>query len=789
MLHVLSRAMADAGAAPAAPTAANPDLAAPAWLVLPEDNPDAASDADLAACATGLVAALRSGDSAVQTVAAQQITKFAELVMDDDTAANPRTVAALVTAGAVAALVQLLRSPAEVAAPATDALGLLMHASEIARRASLDDVEIDTMMQLLHESADKEHLPEVAYLLNMFTMCDEWIDSLSPASVIVSRILALPFIKTAGVRVASYLFASVEALVNKQPSFRHDVIPLHLSLLVELLGPQEGANCHAIDLAQMLCKLVQFMQTHDDFDFEAFDEAGGYVSCVESLGHFYRQLTLSSVDLEVTTDVTRVLSTAYANCPVLRPRFQHLLLSSPGALAGAVFGVQCAFEQNAADSRILCGFLDALRDSRSPEAFLLDTHFAACCLVSEGIILHPAYTAMIKRFKSDWRTTRGLRALARPLQHQRLAAAVTLSSMCGSDVQFTRILVAGDRLELLVAALIDLALDRFLEQTPQTNSRDSQMHGLGNAVCQLVEKAGLARIAAAADTDADETPAKRRRIQGGGAMLCASDVNVKRRDSTVLLIAGRPFYVNGALLETKSVVLADALSSVETLDPIAIALPNAVPDAQQYALFHAAVEHAYTGTVASDPAAESLLPLWCLGDHLQMDELCAWCVKRLVPVLAKDAALLERAWTTALARPDVGRSDASGDRMRWAMHALWRGWRSWNPEPSGLTSVSGSHCSNACTTAARQRSYRLRSWCACCARRYWRTSPNTRHPLLTKRRDAQGCTPAASAAAGSSRRCNPHVSLRFHFYLPVQRSLAARSAPLPAHPRASMQAA
>jgi hypothetical protein len=40
-----------------------------------------------------------------------------------------------------------------------------------------------------------------------------------------------------------------------------------------------------------------------------------------------------------------------------------------------------------------------------------------------------------------------------------------------------------------------------------------------------------------------------------------------------------------------------------------------------------------------------------------MDELCAWCVDRLVPVLAKDAALLERAWTTALARP----SDALGD--------------------------------------------------------------------------------------------------------------------------------
>jgi hypothetical protein len=132
---------------------------------------------------------------------------------------------------------------------------------------------------------------------------------------------------------------------------------------------------------------------------------------------------------------------------------------------------------------------------------------------------------------------------------------------------------------------------------------------------------------------------------------------VQRRDSTVLLIAGRPFYVVGPLIEMKSAVLADALSSATTLDPVAFALPNEVPEEQQYALFHAAVEHTYTGTIASDVAAEALLPLWCLGDHLQMDQLCAWCAERLVAVLSKDAALLEHAWTAALARP----SDALGD--------------------------------------------------------------------------------------------------------------------------------
>jgi len=149
---------------------------------------------------------------------------------------------------------------------------------------------------------------------------------------------------------------------------------------------------------------------------------------------------------------------------------------------------------------------------------------------------------------------------------------------------------------------------------------------------------------------------------------------VQRRDSTVLLIAGRPFYVNGALIEAKSAVLADALSSATTLDPVAIALPNEVPEEQQYALFHAAVEHAYTGaSAASQIAPESLLPLWCLGDHLQLEELCAWCVERLVPVLAKDSALLERAWTTALARP----SDALGDACATAWLLLEKSVPNW----------------------------------------------------------------------------------------------------------------
>jgi hypothetical protein len=127
-------------------------------------------------------------------------------------------------------------------------------------------------------------------------------------------------------------------------------------------------------------------------------------------------------------------------------------------------------------------------------------------------------------------------------------------------------------------------------------------------------------------------------------------VNVPRRDSTVLLIANQPFYVNGELLESKSIFLARALSDTTTLAPIRLPLAGGVPAGQHYAIFHAAVEHAYTGTVAGLDDA-SLLPLWCLGDYLQMDELRAWCVEKMLPLLRTDAAMLEPTWAAALARP------------------------------------------------------------------------------------------------------------------------------------------
>ena len=667
LLTVLARAMADAAAAPVAPAQANPDLDALA-----------APDADLAARAAALVAALRSGDRYAQAIAAMDVADLAERSGAEP--ASARSVAALVTAGVAPALVQLLCAH-KVIGESTDALGQLMAASVTARRAVVDDLGFDALMQLLLESKDKEHLPQVAYLLYAFSLCDEWKATLSPDSDVCSRILALPFIKTASARVASCLLSLVRRLVKQHPSLRHAVTPSHLSLLAELLAPRIG-DAGAPELAESACRLVECLQKHGDFDFEDFDEAGGYASCVELHRYLYRLLVSKRVQWRVLSQATRVVSTAYHRCPELRSRFQHLLLSCPGALASVVVGVHSAVVRNGngIDKRALCGFLDALRrDFRYPEAFLFDTHFAACCIVYDQTTEHPTYRALVENFKSDWRTTGGLRALARPLEHQRLAAAVTLSSICGAGVEFARILAAGDRLEVLVAALVELALDRF-EESPLSNSRDSQMFAVVHAICRLVDKAVLLHTNAAAGIGADEMPAKRQRVHSGGAMLLASDVNVQRRDSTVLLITGRPFYVIGALLETKSAVLADALSSATTLDPVAIALPNEVHEEQQYGLFHIAVEHAYTGAISSDVAAESLLPLWCLGDHLQMDELCAWCVERMAPVLKRDAALLDRTWATALARP----SDALGDACATAWLVMQSSGSSWDDHSTWL---------------------------------------------------------------------------------------------------------
>ena len=166
-------AMADANAAAAAPAHANPDPAAgtagadAGAAAKPVDNPDAASDAVLAARAEALVAALRSGDGAARVEAAKVVKRYAasKEIVEVWTPDHPRAVAALEIAGAASALAQLLRSSDEVVKAAADALGDLMLISAAARRTVIDSVGVDAFMQLFRDNQDKEQLSFLTYML------------------------------------------------------------------------------------------------------------------------------------------------------------------------------------------------------------------------------------------------------------------------------------------------------------------------------------------------------------------------------------------------------------------------------------------------------------------------------------------------------------------------------------------------------------------------------------------------------------------------------------------------
>jgi hypothetical protein len=334
---------------------------------------------------------------------------------------------------------------------------------------------------------------------------------------------------------------------------------------------------------------------------------------------------------------------------------RHLLLSQPGALAGVALVPSLARQVYHRDSHLR--FLSQLQEEAvlraNAESWLLDAHFAAFAVLELRSLKVAAADALVRHFVTDWCTADSLDALEHHLPHQALPAAVSLAMLAGSDARFRDLLAGGARLELLTSALVQAAAPDY-EQAPQGCRREWQLRVLRTAVKSAADAAGL--LAAAPDADEEEAPlAKRQRT--GGAALRAEDVNVQRRDSTVFLIQGQPFYAVGYAVESKSKVLADALRNAQTLDPIALPLPRGVADTEHYAIFRAAVEHAYTGGVAG-VAAASLLPLWCMGDHLQMDELCAWCIQRIAPCLATDAALLEAAWAAALARPCDALCDA-----------------------------------------------------------------------------------------------------------------------------------
>ena len=654
-LSSVKRAMADADPAPAAPPKANPDLA---------------SDAELAERAAALVAALRSGKSKAQIKAAAEV-KFLVVTLEDSrppVPAHPRTVAALVAAGVGAALLPLIHGASEVGTSAATALCELLYISDAERREVLDNLGIDKVLELLRESNGELQLALAAMLFE-FTRCVEWMESLSPDNDLVERAMSLPFL-TANAWATKGVLSFVLGLLKRHPRAWHVLVPSRVSLLVRSLSLRFDENPEQrFLLAATACELLQFLQTRDGFDFAIFDEAAVYVRCVELLGDLCRR-QVECRSNRPQAEVTRVLMRASDVSPAFRRHIQCLVFCCPGAYVSLNAGVHEICEKKSADASAAVAFLNVLHGYAPAEWFLLDPSFAAAGMrfntpTSDAGVARGEYIKFTCEVDQNWETPSCVRALAQPLQHQKLAAAVSLASLLYLGDAYRRLLASGDRLEIFVDALVDSAAMKLSEPASAPDFsfwRDQILRQCTSWLVTEVESDNP-RVP---DDDVAARPATKRARTVSAATLRASDVNVQRRDSTVLLIAGRPFYVFGALLETKSAVLADALSSATTLDPVAIALPNEVPEEQQYALFHAAVELAYTGTIASDVTVESLLPLWCLGDHLQMDELCTWCVERLTPALAKDAALLECAWTAALARP----SDALGDACATAWMLL-----------------------------------------------------------------------------------------------------------------------
>jgi hypothetical protein len=358
-----------------------------------------------------------------------------------------------------------------------------------------------------------------------------------------------------------------------------------------------------------------------------------------------------------------VIAHAYDDSTELRPHIRYLVTNTPGALVGVALGALAATTEGQRTMLVQC--LDQFQKDKPTDddsaSWLLDAHFVVSALLDLRSLDVTGASGMAQRavfagFITSWSTPGALRALAHPLAQHRLAAAASLALLSGDGDHFRAMLAGASRLETLLSAFA--ACDNG--SAPAQWTCNWKRRALHKAIKTAVTTAGLTAVvepaAAGADlADAEAPPAKRQRSTG--PVLRAEYVNVQRRDSTVLLIAGQAVYVNGELMESKSAVLADALRDTTTLDPIPLPLPRGVPADQHYAIFHAAVEHAYTGTVAGLDSV-SLLPLWCLGDHLQMDELRAWCIEHLMPLMIRDAAMLEAAWAAALARPCDALCDA-----------------------------------------------------------------------------------------------------------------------------------
>jgi hypothetical protein len=636
------------------------------------DNTGHDAEAAASAEAAALVAALQGGDAAAALAAAEAVAQA--------TSAQQRHLrAALLAAGVVPAMLQLLTpdAPCErLDAPLKALCGFLMYKE--ARSAAYSGGGVPLLLRIL------ERPPQDAEVA-------DW------AAAALRSCLEAAFVHEGAAADPHGVFGRVFALLD---TGNNSEIAFALVSVVHLLCEQRplagrmlDANCLRV-FKELLLRLT------------AADSVVGAESCVVVLGilthlsYHNTSARLRLYDAGVFTAVAQLLgavsttfrghseyedaaqqASSFFSCAFvteeLRPRVHHLLRAQPGALAGATAVVSRGPAYwDLLDT--LDGFDEQEIDPLPSDVWLLDSHFAACALLQprkRGV--DSDHNDILNAFVGRFCEEDSVRALAQPLPHKALPAAASLAMLAGDGAHLRSLLADGSHLDTLLTGLLAAAAPDFV-QAPHACSARWQIRmlrvALKTAACAaavvVAPPADAPAALPAEEADAPDAPPaanKRRRLSeqpggsstiGGGVTLTAADVNVPRRDSTVLLVAGRPFHACGLLLEKASGVLADALRDAPpTLDAVPVPLPVGVPEELHYALFSAAVEHAYTGAIgALEPAR--LLPLWCVGDHLAMDGVRAWCVPRLVPAMVDDVALLEAAWSAGMARPCEALCDA-----------------------------------------------------------------------------------------------------------------------------------
>jgi hypothetical protein len=629
-----------------------------------EDVPDDAPAAVLTARMAELVQALRCADTAhaaarkVVSLAACPTTKVPQ---------RPRTCIALVETGAVDALLQLLPSgvTASAAAHPLTAVQSLAASCQAARLAAHAAGGLAVLLRLVHAGVHERAAADVVNCV----LSEEAACATADAAL-VGQLLLLLQNEALSTSVAVALLRATRSVTQQHAANRKlfwdaGGVPVLMSLLlrhdVHALPP--GGPSRSI--ASAACTVFVFLQLPIggvDNSMALYD--AGLLEAVMPLLRAPPGVDSALWEPHDNCHAPScVIATAYNSPAKLQPHIRYFMANTPGALAGVALSALAA--QIEAGRTLLVQFLGQLLTDKATDddsaSWLLDTHFVVSALLelrsldvagAAGV----AHRAVCARFITSWSTAGALRALAHPLAQHRLAAAASLALLSGDGDHFRAMLAGASRLETLLTAFA--ACDNG--SAPAQWTCNWKRRALHKAIKTAVAVAGLTAVvepsAAGADlADAEPPPAKRQR--SSGPVLRAEDVNVRRRDSTVLHIAGQPFYVDGRWIESKSVVLADALRDTTTLDPIPLPLPRGVPADQHYAIFRAAVEHAYTGTVDGLDHA-SLLPLWCLGDHLQMDELRAWCVEQMLSLMRKDGDMLEAVWAAALARPCDALCDA-----------------------------------------------------------------------------------------------------------------------------------